>query len=96
MEKVRFGVVGVGNMGTNHAIWLSDGTVRNATLTAVCDINPAKLERIKGMIQNPDKVSYFDNIDDMLKSKTIDAVIIAVPHFLHPDYIIKSLNAGVK
>lgn len=95
MEKVRFGVVGVGNMGTNHAIWLSDGTVRNATLTAVCDINPAKLERIKGMIQNPDKVSYFDNIDDMLKSKTIDAVIIAVPHFLHPDYIIKSLNAGV-
>ena len=95
MDKVRFGVVGVGNMGTNHAIWLSDGTVKNGTLTAVCDINPAKIERIKGLIKNPDKVSYFTNIDDMIASGTVDAVIVAVPHFLHPDFIIKSLKAGL-
>ncbi len=95
MDKVRFGVIGVGNMGTNHAIWLSDGTVRNATLTAVCDINAERLERIKEKIANPDKVSCFTNIDDLLASGTVDAIIIAVPHFLHPEFVIKALKAGV-
>ena len=42
MEKVRFGIVGCGNMGTGHANNFKNGKIINGVLTAVCDINPKK------------------------------------------------------
>ena len=36
---VRFGIVGIGNMGTAHSKNLLEGKIPNATLTAVCDIS---------------------------------------------------------
>ena len=44
MEKVRYGIIGVGNMGTGHAGSLTKGLIEDAVLTAVCDINPDKLK----------------------------------------------------
>ena len=40
MKEVRFGIVGIGQMGGSHATWLAEGKVKNARLTAVCDVNP--------------------------------------------------------
>ena len=42
MSKVRIGIVGIGNMGSAHALYLSQNKIKNAELTAVCDINPKK------------------------------------------------------
>ena len=42
MEKVRFGVVGIGNIGSMHANNLFEGKIKNATLAAVCDIDKEK------------------------------------------------------
>lgn len=39
MENVRYGVIGIGNMGTSHSGWLAGGKIPGATLTAVCDID---------------------------------------------------------
>ena len=44
MEKVRFGVIGIGNMGSSHAQNLYDGLIENAQLTAVCDIDENKIK----------------------------------------------------
>ena len=44
MDKVRFGIVGCGNMGTGHAKNFMDGKIKNGVLTAACDINPKKLQ----------------------------------------------------
>ena len=44
MKQVRFGIVGIGQMGGAHAEWLANGQVDNAVLTAVCDVNPQKKE----------------------------------------------------
>ena len=38
MKKVRFGVIGIGNMGTSHSEKLDHGTVPEIELTAVCDL----------------------------------------------------------
>ena len=43
MDKVRFGIVGCGNMGTGHSKNFREGNVENGVLTAVCDINKKKL-----------------------------------------------------
>ena len=43
MEQVRLGIIGVGNMGTGHALSLMAGDVPEMALTAVADVNPARL-----------------------------------------------------
>ena len=42
MEKIRFGIVGLGNQGSNYALGLFDkGNITNGVITALCDNNPA-------------------------------------------------------
>ena len=42
MNRIRLGVIGVGNIGSAHAKALFDGKVEGAELSAVCDISPEK------------------------------------------------------
>ena len=44
MGFVKFGIVGIGNMGSAHVNFVE--AVGNAELTAVCDINAAAFDRI--------------------------------------------------
>lgn len=90
MKQVRFGIVGIGQMGGSHASWLAEGKVAGAKLAAVCDINPAKKEWANEKL--PKDVKFFDNYIDMLDSKEIDAVLIATPHYDHPVIAIEALN----
>ncbi len=90
MDKVRYGIVGVGNMGSGHAKNLLEGKVENAVLTAVCDINPNKLNAYKEK-----GLAVFENVEDMYKSGLIDCVIISVPHYLHPPFAIKAFENGI-
>ena len=94
MEKVRYGIIGVGNMGTSHAKKFLSGAVENGVLTAVCDLKPAKLEGIKAL-EGAENVKTYSDYKEMLASGEIDAVIVAVPHYFHPQLTIDALNAGI-
>ena len=92
MDTVRYGIIGIGNMGTLHIKNFMDGKVKNAEVSAVCDIIPEKLEWARGVCG--DKVKYFDNYKDMLACDSCDVVVIATPHYLHPVIAIDAFNAG--
>ncbi len=48
MDEVRIGVAGIGGMGSNHTGYLTKGDgVSGARLTAVADVDPARLEWAK-------------------------------------------------
>ena len=47
MKTVRFGIVGVGNMGSSHVKSLGEGHIKRAELAAVCDIKPERLEKVR-------------------------------------------------
>ena len=47
MQQVRFGIVGVGNMGSAHLSHILRGNVPELKVTAVADINPARLKAAK-------------------------------------------------
>ncbi len=79
MDKVRFGVIGLGNMGSHHVDYLN--SVEGATLTAISDIDESKVKRF-GERHN---VKSFPRYEDLLESETVDAIIIATPHYHHPD-----------
>jgi len=87
--KVRFGIIGLGNMGHSHAENIYRGDIPDGVLTAACDIKNERLvwakEKIKG-------VRLFNNVTDMFKSGEIDAVIIAVPHYYHPQLAIEAFD----
>ncbi|HSU68501.1 MAG TPA: Gfo/Idh/MocA family oxidoreductase [Tepidisphaeraceae bacterium] len=87
------GVIGVGNMGSMHADYLSKGAVPNAVLSAICDVDPARIERQR--VKYGDSIKYFDSVDALLAAKAADAIIIATPHYDHPPIAIKGFAAGV-
>lgn len=93
MEKVRLGIIGIGGMGTNHALSIVKGQVPNMELTAVADVRQARLDWAKENL--PDTVALFDSGEKLIESGTCDAVLIATPHYIHPDYVIYALEHGV-
>ena len=79
MKNVRLGIAGVGVMGTGHAKSIVENKVPGIQLTATCDLLPecAKLF--------PDS-QFFTSSDAMISSGTIDAILIATPHYAHSDH----------
>ncbi|EKJ8218160.1 Gfo/Idh/MocA family oxidoreductase [Citrobacter sedlakii] len=93
MKKVRFGIIGVGNIGTVHARYLLAGKVEEACLTAVCDNNPDKHAAIRRL--TGESVALFSDAREMLESGLIDAVIVATPHYDHPALSIMAMRRGI-
>ncbi len=81
MDIVRFGIVGIGNMGSAHAMQLFEGRVKGARLSAVCDCREERLQWAKERFEG---VSLYENYESLLDSGEVDAVLIATPHKLHP------------
>ena len=53
MEKIRFGIIGLGNQGRNYLINEFDqGKIKNGAVVAACDINPVKIEKIKKIVKD--------------------------------------------
>ncbi len=93
MEKVRLGIIGLGNMGSTHAVRLNAGEAEEIILAAVADIKPARLEWAKEAFG--DAVARFSNAEEMMDSGLIDAVIVAIPHYEHPKYSIMAMKKGL-
>lgn len=92
MRKVKVGIVGFGNMGSGHAAYMANGEVPNMEVAAICDINPKKLENAKELY--PD-IPVFEKAEDMYKSGLIEAVIVATPHYVHPELSILAFDNGL-
>jgi len=96
MEKVRYGIIGLGNQGSSYALNLFDGgkITSDAVVTAMCDINPAKIDNIKAKTKNTE-AKYFENYIEMLDSGLVDAALIEVPHYQHPEMVMECLKRGI-
>ena len=77
MEKVRIGVIGVGNMGYWHIQYLHKNEIENAELAAVCDINPQKLEAARNITRAD--LPCFESAEELMKSGLCDAIISLFP-----------------
>lgn len=93
MEQVRLGIIGIGGMGTNHAHSILNGNVPEIRLTAVADIRKSRLDYAKENF--PEDVAIFDDGRKLIDSGACDAVLVATPHYLHPEFVIYALEHGV-
>ena len=95
MEKIRFGIIGLGNQGSSYMFNIFDaGLVENGVVTAVCDINPVKIENIKNGTKNKEVV-YFDNYIEMLDRGLCDAILVETPHYQHPEIVMECLKRDI-
>lgn len=92
MNAVRIGIIGLGNMGTAHAHMIANGEVPKLRLTAIADIREDR--RVYANDKFPE-AAVFDDASCMMSSGLIDAVIVAVPHYLHPPMVIEALDKGL-
>src|SRR5512136_191110 len=88
MNKVRLGIIGLGNIGQHHFGYLSAGKVDRAEVVAVSDAVAAKLEKYKPL-------KTFTDGEELIRSGLVDAVIIATPHYQHTTLGIAALKHGV-
>lgn len=90
MKSVRIGIIGMGNIGKHHAGYLLEGKVARCQLTAVCSTSPDKLAdyAAKG-------VKIFGDAMELIRSKAVDAVIIATPHYQHTTLGIAAFEVGL-
>lgn len=89
----RVGIIGVGGMGTNHLKLFMEGKIKDAKITALCDINREHLYRWEDQLDS--NVQYFENSSDLIHSGLVDGVIIATPHYDHPLISIEAFHAGL-
>lgn len=92
VNKVRLGIIGFGTQGSAYAKFIKDGLVPNMEVSAICDSDSAKSERISE--EYPD-VAVFGDYITMLDSGHIDAVVTCVPHYLHPEMGIETLKRNI-
>jgi predicted dehydrogenase len=88
-SKVRFGVIGVGGMGSGHCSMIPQ--IPETQLTAVCDVEPNTLQRIT----QKHEVPGFSNHTELLDSGLVDAVVIATPHYFHPPIAADAFARGI-
>lgn len=92
MDKVRYGIIGIGKMGAIHCLRFKYKIIKNGVLTAVCDIAPERKDWAK---KNLKDVKVFDDYSELIASGLVDAVIIATPHYSHPDIAKVALSNGI-
>ncbi len=91
-QPIRFGIIGMGNMGTAHAKNFLAGKIKEMRITAVADINPQKLEWAK---ENLPWAKRYNSAEELMDSGEVDAVVICVPHYFHPPLVIEALKKGL-
>jgi predicted dehydrogenase len=89
IKKINIGLVGLGIMGTSHALNLSQ--IPEVNIRAVCGREKIKTDEFASQFG----AQAYYNIDEMINSADIEAIIIATPHFEHTPITIKAFQAGL-
>lgn len=92
MATLRMGIIGVGNMGTGHAKSMLEGKVPEIELVAIADRKQQRREWVAETFG--EAVQLFEEGDDLIASDVCDAVLIATPHYQHPELTMRALRAG--
>ena len=91
-EKLRLGVVGVGNMGLSHINNWVEGKLPEIEVTCAADIDEKKFAAVK---ERAPGVVCFNTATELFRSGLCDAVIIATPHYFHPPLAEEAMRAGL-
>ena len=88
-RELRFGIIGTGWPGQQHAIALA--AIPDVQLRSCADSN---LERLQSFAETYHPESSFEDYQQLLGDRDLDAAIICLPNFLHFPASLAALEAG--
>jgi len=80
---IRIGIIGIGNMGTSHLKSFEEGLIPGFIVTAVADLRESRRAFVKDEVRAD--IAIFTEGADLIESGLCDAVLIATPHYQHPE-----------
>jgi predicted dehydrogenase len=89
MARLKFAVVGCGNVGSRHLAVIT--AQEGAEVSAFCDIDPAKREKFAALY---DGARVYESIENLLDSGDVDIVSICTPHYLHARHALQAIASG--
>ena len=92
-NKIRVGIIGMGNMGCQYAKMIIEGQVPGLKLAAVTRINKRDIDWFSQIL--PEDVPVFHDENELFAYGKMDAVIIATPHYAHEKQTITALKQGL-
>lgn len=93
MDKIKIGIIGMGNMGCKYAEQIATGEVPGMELGAVTRIKREWQERAKSVL--PPGLPVYQTAEELLDCGSIDAVLIATPHYAHQEQTVAALRRGL-
>ena len=93
-KRIRYGVVGLGNIAQVAVLPAFAHAASNSQLTALISGDPKKLQALSGRYRVPHTYAY-EQYDQCLREGHIDAVYLALPNSLHCDYATRAAKAGI-
>ncbi len=91
MDTVRFGIVGLGNMGRFHADYMN-ALQPAAKLGGVCDVDEKRRNEIA---DKHGGIPAFGTYQELIESGAVDAILIATPHYQHPEVAEMAMDKGL-
>ena len=88
MRKINISIVGTGLMGLQHIKAISKS--KKANLHSIVDISKNAVNLSKKY-----KVPLYSNVEELLRSKNLDAVIVATPNQLHEKHTLSFLKKKI-
>ena len=94
-ERIRLGIIGIGNMGSGHIRNILEGKCPEVEVTAVADRLPERRAVAQEtMREHGLDWAIFEEGTELIASDSCDAILIAVPHYQHPELAILGLQAN--
>jgi hypothetical protein len=97
IEKVRIGIIGLGNRGPSHLETMRH--IEGVEIRALCDLLPeraaAAKKKLDGTIHSP--ILYSGNKDEWMKlceQEDVDLVIITTPYYMHANMAVYAMEQG--
>lgn len=92
MDKIRLGIIGIGNIGTGHVGNILDGLCPEVEITAAADRRESRRQWAREKLPG---AAIFTEGSDLISSGTCGAVMICVPHYQHPPLAIDAMRHGL-
>lgn len=89
---IHLGIIGIGNIGRVHLENIRSGKCPEIQITALADRSESR--RVWANEMMPEAAIFCEGVD-LIHSGTCDAVLIATPHYQHPELAVAAFDAGL-
>ena len=91
-DFIRLGIIGIGNMGSEHCRNIAAGKCPEIRITAGADLRKDRRTWFRENI--PEPVEVYESGEDLIHSSDCDAVLICVPHYGHEELAVSAMENG--